>query len=113
MTPILRHWKEEESAIPMMRSCDISELCQAKEYRVSIKTSIGHFDRFVCQVELNNYDGPNLSAWADTTTGTFYTTDGRCLSGPLAFASKPVKTGRDVPTLAKRQKEGEQRVASW
>lgn len=113
MIPLLKQWRDEESLMPMLRYVDMDKLTGAPEYRCNVRTPTIAMDRFITRVSLKGYDMPNTEAWVDTTTGTFYAMDGRCMSGPLALHGKPVLTGRNVPSRSARNREGEQRAAIW
>lgn len=70
------------------------------EYVADVQAITGAHKRFLAR---------NGTTWVDTTTGTIYRADGRCMSGALRFAEEPTLTGRNVPHLKTRQKEAELR----
>ena len=113
MIPVLKQWHEDESRIPMMRSVDMDKLTGAKEYVCTVRTPTISIERFLSRVELRDEDGEPFQAWCDTTTGTLYDLEGKCMSGPLSMIGKPRLSGRNIPGKAARLREGEQRAMIW
>ena len=113
MIPLLKQWRDEESTMPMLRYVDFDKLSGAPEYQCVVKTPTIAASRFLCKVSLKGYNEPDVAAWCDTSTGTLYWLDGRCMSGPLELHGKPVLTGRTVPSRSARNREGESRAAIW
>ena len=112
MIPHFRKWHDSDDAgTPLLLTKQLDDLTASNEYAVDVRGPRMHHTRFVCEVELLS-EYSHTKAWADTTTGSLYF-DGKCLSGPLEFASKPKPTGRTVPNWSKRQHEGDLRTRIW
>jgi hypothetical protein len=110
MIPHFRKWHDSDDAgTPLLIAKQMDDLTASNEYAVDVRGPRMHHTRFVCEVHLGDSD---IEAWADTTTGSLYV-GGKCLSGPLEFATKPKPTGRNVPNWAKRQHEGDLRTRIW
>ena len=103
------HWYDPETGVRYVAQKVISSMAGYPEYSVTVANQRNAYTRFVIPVRCEGKEG--FDGWADTTTGSLYV-DGRCLSGPLWFIGKPVKTGRKVPGLDKRQREGQERSAA-
>jgi len=113
MTPTFRKWHDADDAgTPLLLTKQMDDLTATKEYTVDVRGPKMHHTRFVCEVTLLDAASHPIDAWADTTTGSLYV-DGRCLSGPLEFATMPKPTGRTVPNWSKRQVEGDARTRIW
>ena len=102
------HWFDPESGVKYVQSKVISSMAGYAEYSVTVSNDRNAYTRFVIPVRCNGK--VPFDAWADTTTGSLYR-DGRCLSGPLWMLGQPVKTGRNVPGLDMRKREGQARSA--
>jgi hypothetical protein len=111
--PHFRKWHDSDDAgTPLLLTKQMDDLSGGNEYAVDVRGPKMHHTRFVCMVNLYQYEGSDIEAWADTTTGSLYV-GGNCLSGPLEFATKPKPTGRTVPNWSKRQVEGDLRTRIW
>lgn len=102
------HWFDPESGVKYVQSKVIISMAGYPEYSVTVANQRNAYTRFVIPVVCNGNGG--FDGWADTTTGSLYR-DGKCLSGPLWFIGAPKKTGRNVPGLDMRQREGQARSA--
>ena len=102
------HWYDAETGVRYVGQKVISTMAGYPEYAVTVANDRNAYTRFVIPVICNGNGG--FDGWADTTTGSLYR-DGRCLSGPLWMLGQPIKTGRNVPGLDMRQREGQARSA--
>lgn len=102
------HWFDAETGVRYVGQKVISTMAGHPEYSVTVANDRNAYTRFVTPVKCEGDEG--FDRWADTTTDSLYR-HGECLSGPLWMIGKPVKTGRKVPGLDKRQREGQERSA--
>ena len=108
-------WYDAETGVKYVGGKFISSMAGYPEYSVTVANQRNAYTRFVIPVRCEGDEG--FDGWADTTTGSLYvdnkvTGSCQCLSGPLTMLGKPHKTGRVVPGLDKRKREGQERSAA-
>ncbi len=98
----------------MLRSSKFFKLEGLPEYKVKVSACGIVSERLLCKINCIDEDGISVSRWVDENTGSFYSQDGICKSSEMIrFVSKPIPSGRMVPSQVKREIEGHQRSNAY